>query len=152
MSLSHGHWIGPAVSLTAGVICLVLAVLIRTTGEDHSPRAVVVLLLTGVTGLLGTPVGHWIHDGVNKGNHALSEVISPVVGPVTLSVLAFVPAYIVGIHWHRHRINDRTYVAAISLPFLVTLIPGWVGAILTLAVFGPADLLGWAVVTLFNLH
>src|SRR5689334_6324075 len=117
------------VSASVGAICLLGALLIATVGRMHWPRVVVALVLTGMTGLLNTSVGRWLHDGATRLDTTAAHVVGRwtgvvVTGLAAIAVLAAAAFWV----WHRH-INMRTLGAVAAVPLTITLIPGTVGAV-----------------------
>jgi hypothetical protein len=131
-------WLG-GVTITAGVICLVLATLMRTVWGGKYPPAILALTITGTAGILGTQVGGWVQYGYLWVATFLGGLIGRFTGVTIAGVVALVIAVIVGIHvWDHFRggkneINDWTIGLGALLPASTVTIPGIVGTILTYA-------------------
>lgn len=142
-------WVVPTVSAVVGATCLVAAAVIWTLGKRHTPRLVVALAITGMVGLLGTPVGRFLHNLVNRANGLLAHLTGKWLGVSVAFLGAGIVLYFVAIRVHRRQVDDRVVIAAAALPLVVTFIPGTVGALASGAVFGIANAVGYAVGALF---
>jgi hypothetical protein len=143
-------WVVPTVSASVGVICIAAAAAVWIVGQRHTPRLVIALAIAGTIGILGTPVGRWLHHGVDWANGALANLTGKLFGTAVAFVGAAILTYYVAVRVWRKRIDDRTVLAAAALPLIVTLIPGTVGAACTTVVFSLGNAVGYAVGALFG--
>lgn len=118
-----------AVSVTVGVICLVIAGCIAVFGDMEWPRVVVALVVTGTTGILNGSVGPYIHRWVTEADQYAGQWINQLTGAALTGLLALVVFAFTAFRVWRNRIDTRTLVAAGLVPATVTMIPGTLGTI-----------------------
>jgi hypothetical protein len=95
----------------------------------HWPRVVVALVLTGVAGLLNTPIGQWLHQAVTAADGAVGHAIGRWTGVVVTGLLALT-VFATAAFWVYHRkIDLRTLAVVATVPLTVTLIPGALGSV-----------------------
>jgi hypothetical protein len=139
------------VSVAVALICLVAAALFWAPkiGKRHTPRLVVLLVLTGSVGLVGTKLGNWVHTASSSINDATGRAIGQFLG-VSLAgaisvILAFAVAYTLAIEFKEKKIGNRTLGAAGLTPMLVASIPGQVGSLLVSGIAMVAGLVSWPI-------
>jgi len=139
------------VSALAGLICLVIAALIWFVGGKHTPRLIVLLVLTGTAGLLGTPAGGWLRTAVGWLSGATGTVTGRLTGVVVVGLVALVAIYVLVIHLRGGRADVKTIAAAVVTPAAVTTIPGPVGALASGAIGAVTGGVGAGVGAMFGL-
>lgn len=148
-------WNHPAVAVGAGLLALVIAVAIRTVGNQHMPRLMLWSTLTASVGMFGTTIGRLLRQATDGVLRLASQLIGSFTGVAVATALGVAVAgwlaYVVGIHLHRRKIDDRTLGAAILLPVVTVSIPGTVGAVLAYVVFVPANVLGALIAWLLHI-
>lgn len=139
------------VSATVGVIALVAAALIWTVGNKHTPRLVVLLVMTGVAGLLGSQLGGWLRDGIGWADHTVGEAIGRLTGVIVLGLIAIVATYMLVMRVRARHIDNRTLGVAAVVPVAVSTIPGPAGAVAFGVITAITGAVGWAIGSLFGL-
>lgn len=109
-----------------GVICLVLAALFWTPriGKRHTTRAVVLLELTGLAGLLGTPLGGQVAKGTTSANNTIGQWLTIWVGVGAVGVPCIVALYMLVMDWVHKKIGERTLVAGPVAMLTASTVPG----------------------------
>lgn len=140
-----------SVTVSAGVVCLVIALLIETVGGRQWPRVVVALVLTGATGILNGTVGPYIHRGITwigtMTNHWVRSWIQVSVTVIIALTVLGIAAFRV---W-QDNIDRRTLGVVAAVPATVTLIPGIAGTIATTVVGIVPAIIGLLVAWAFRL-
>ncbi len=138
------------VSLAAAVICLVAAGLMYGIGGLHHPRVAVALVVVGVAGILGTPVGGWLRDGVGWADRAVSAGTGRLFGVAVTGLVAIAAVYVLAVDLHKRSITRRTLGVAVVAPVAASTIPGVAGvAVLTVLTF-VTSLVGAGIGALFG--
>lgn len=136
-----------SVSATVGVVALLAAALIWFFG-NHTPRVVVLLLMTGVAGILGTPVGRWLRGLTDWSNRELAGVTANFTGAAVYGLVAIAATYILAVRMWRKKVTKLTLVCAAAVPVAVSTIPGPVGnaayAVVTGVTAACGVAIGWA--------
>lgn len=120
-----------AVTASAGVICLIGALLIATVGRMQWPRVAAALVLTGVAGVLNTTIGPTIRHGVNLADHRAGEFIGAWTGTAVFGLIGVAVIAVTGFWIYQGRIDMRTLGATALVPPTITLIPGAIGTVAT---------------------
>jgi hypothetical protein len=120
----------PGYTLTTSLLALVFAALIWTAGRQKWPRAVVILIIAGVGGLLATTAGRWAYHLVARLESGAGHVTGALFGVVFPGVIAIVLAAVVGFHLHHNQVGRGTLAAAVGLPLTAGFVPGVLGTIL----------------------
>lgn len=135
------------VSAVVGLVALIAAALIWFFG-NHTPRIVVLLLMTGVAGVLGTPVGRWLRRFVDWVNQLLGNVTVRFTGAAVQGLLAAAALYILVVRMRRKKVDKVTLLAGAIVPVAVSTIPGPVGnaayTVVTAVTVGVGWCIGWA--------
>lgn len=118
-----------AVTATAGVLSLVVALLIATVGRMVWPRVVAALVLTGVAGILNSTIGPAVRIGVGALDAQLGMFIGRWTGTAVMGVIGVVVFVIAAFRIVRRDIDMRTLAVTAAVPATVTLIPGMLGTI-----------------------
>lgn len=139
------------ISVAASVICLVVAGLIWTVGQQHTPRVVVALVLSGAVGLMGTPFGRWVHDVVSWFDHQTGAIIGKFTGTVVFGIVFLVVVYILCVHVWKRRIGLTTLFYALTAPPAAAIVPGMVGVAALWIFTAIASIVGWPIAYLFAL-
>lgn len=140
-----------AVSVAAGLVCIVAAVLMWTIGGRHTPRLVVLLVLSGVTGILGTWAGRKLNQGVTFLDSAVASVSGQMTGVVVTGLLGAGLLYVLAIDMWQKRVSTRTLLVAAALPVTVVAIPGAFGSMAAGLVGGVAGAVGKGVSAAFGI-
>ena len=122
-----------AVPATVGLIALVAFGVLWFTGP-HAPRVAVLLLMTGVAGLLSSPVGGWLRSLVDWVSSALSSVFVKTTGTWVSGLLGGAALALLIIRFKDKRIDRWTLALAVVVPVAVATIPGPVGRLAVTAV------------------
>jgi hypothetical protein len=139
------------VSATIGLICLVAAALMWTIGRRWQPRVIVVLVLTGMTGLSGSQVGGWVRTAVAWADGLAGRLTGQMTGVVLVGLVATVALVVVVAHLWFGTVSRATLLAALVLPVAVTTVPGIVGDVSTTAVTAVTSVVGGAAAAAFGL-
>ncbi|MGP3979406.1 hypothetical protein ACTWQF_36445 [Streptomyces sp. 8N114] len=131
-----------SISVTVAVLCLVAAGLLRTVGRRKAPRLTTLLVLAGVVGIVGTPVGSWLRTAVGWADSSLSTIIGRYTGATAVGLIGLVTAAVVGFDLFHKSINNRTLACAAVVPVAGVSIPGTAGAIVMGAVGAVASAFG----------
>jgi hypothetical protein len=129
-----------------GLICLVLAALFWTPriGKRHTTRAIVLLELTGIAGLLGTPPGVAMAKAITSGNATIGQWITVWVGVGAVGVPCLVALYMLVMDWVHKKITERTLVAGPVAMLTASTVPG-AGVAITSGFGFVTGTIGWAV-------
>jgi len=139
------------VSGTVGLICLVAAALMWTVGKRHTPRLIVALLITGVVGILGTPVGGWLRRAVGWVDTMTGTVTGRLTGTVVVGLVAAIALYVLVVHVGiRKKVTDKTLIAATVVPVSISTVPGPIGDVTTWVLGALTGAVGWAVSAAFG--
>ncbi|HEX5347870.1 MAG TPA: hypothetical protein VFW64_12350 [Pseudonocardiaceae bacterium] len=134
------------VSGSVAVVALGLAAAIWIFGEKHTPRLMVLLVLTGMTGLVSTPVGQWLRSIVDWGNRALGSLTARWTGAAVSGLIAVLAVYVLLVRLLRQKtVDDWTLAAAAVAPLAVATIPGPLGHATYTALIGTAAVVGWPI-------
>jgi len=115
------------VSAAVGLVCLVAAALIWTVGRRHTPRLVVALVIAGMVGVLGTPMGNWVRQAVGYLDQVTGAVTGRLTGVVLTGLVAGIALYVVVVHLTNKSVDTKTLIAAAIVPVAVSFVPGVVG-------------------------
>jgi hypothetical protein len=127
-----------AISITAAVVCIAFAVLLRSRPLRRVEFLTPWLCLIAGIGLSAAFLSSWVGSIANLGKAI------PIIGVATGTVIAVVLAYIVIYDlWPKHKSTNMTNASAIALPAFAPLIGGAVGALV-------ASALGWVAVIAAN--
>lgn len=118
-----------SISVTFGLLCLVAAALLRTVGRKAAPRLTVFLILAGVVGIAGTPVGGWLRTGIGWADQAVNSVIGRYTGAAAVGLLALVALAVLVFDLLHRAVSNRTLACAAVLPVAGATIPGTTGAV-----------------------
>ncbi|SCK05904.1 hypothetical protein [Streptomyces sp. WMMB 322] len=118
-----------SISVTVGVLCLIAAVLLRTVGRRTAPRLTVLLVLAGVVGIVGTPVGDWLRTAVGWADTAVNTVIGRYTGAAAVGLIGLVAFLVIAFDLVNRAITNRTLACAAVLPVAGVAIPGTAGAV-----------------------
>ena len=137
--------------MAAAVICLVIAGLIWTVGQQHTPRIVVALILAGAVGLTGTPFGNWMHSVVAWADEQAGALMGKITGTVVFGIVFVVVVYILCVHIWKRRIGLTTLFYALSAPPAAAIVPGAIGVGALWIFTAIASIVGWPIAWLFAL-
>lgn len=140
-----------AVSAAVGLVCLAAAGLIWFIGNKHTPRLVVLLVMTGMAGMVGTPFGRWVRSVVDWANEALANVTTRWTGTAVTGLLAAGATYFVAVRLKDNKIDEATLVVAGIVPLAVATIPGSIGHGALTVVTALTSVVAWGVGQLFSL-
>lgn len=143
--------IASGVSAAVAVICLVIAGLIWTVGDQHTPRVVVALVIAGSVGLTGTPVGEWLHSIVGWLDTQAGSLIGQLTGEIVFGLVFLVVMYMLCIHVWKRKIDLSTLAFALSAPTAAVIVPGTVGVVALWIFTAIASIVGWPIAYLFAL-
>jgi hypothetical protein len=139
------------VSVAIALICLTAAALFWAPqiGKRHTPRLVVLLVLTGSVGLVGTQMGTWVHTASNTINDYFGQLLGRFFGVTAVDVISVIIAiatvYVLVIEFKEKKIGNRTLGAAGLTPMLAASIPGQLGALLVSGIATIAGLVAWPI-------
>lgn len=152
------------VSAGVGVIALLAALCMWTLAGRFCPPLVLFLVITGAAGVLSTPVGGWIRDGISwLDEHTAAWGHVTGITIIGLAALGLAIVVIVRtVQWFVHRAErlaglesapaeeeedrfGRVIIAGGFLPAVVTTIPGTVGTVITLILAGPVTGIAWLI-------
>jgi hypothetical protein len=145
---------GPTIS--ASVLALLVAAGIWIVGRQRWPRTTVFLVIGGAGGIVGTRLGHVVHQAIAW----FFTQIGPVAGHLLGVTIAFVAvaaaialAIVVGFHVHHQAVSRWTLGFAALIPWAVPFVPaGPVATGLGYIVSFAADVVGSLGYLLFNGH
>lgn len=158
--------ISMVVSAGVGVVALGGALCMWTLAGRFCPPLVLFLTITGVAGVLSTPVGGWIRDGIawlDDHTAAWGHITGiTIIGLAALWLSIVVIARTV--QWFARRAArlartedapaeddpaddrfGRVIIAGSLLPAVVTTIPGTVGLVITLILGAPVTGIAWLI-------
>lgn len=144
-----GFW-GAAVPITAGVAALTVAAILWIICDRSLPRVTAILVLAGVTGIIGTAIGGWANNAVNGMNSWASSIIGRWTGASIAFVAGLVCLAIVVWDIWKGQVAAKTLAACALLPILVTTIPGPIGELGASATGAVAGGVGTAIGALFG--
>lgn len=139
------------VSASVAVICLVIAGLIWTAGDRHTPRAVVALVICGSVGLAGTPIGETFHDIVAWVDAQAGQLIGKFTGEVIFGVVFLISMYMLCAAVWKKSIDLTTLVFAVTTPTAATVAPGVFGVTSLWIFTGIAGVVAWPIAQMFAL-
>lgn len=129
-----------------GLICLILAVLFwhPKIGKRHSMRAVVLLELTGIAGLLGTPPGFATAKAITSGNATVGQWLTVWFGVGAVGVPCIIALYMLIMDMVHKKISDRTLLAGPVAMLTAGTVPG-AGVAITSGFGFVTGTIAWAV-------
>jgi len=148
----HSNITTQAVSATVGLVCLVAAGLIWTVGNRHTPRLVVALVITGMTGLASTAFGNWARQVIAWLNDTTDRLTGRLTGVVVVGLVAAIALYVLIVHVRRNSVDNKTLVSAAIVPLAVSSIPGPIGAAAATAISALAGTVAWSITSAFGWH
>lgn len=117
------------VPLAVGALAIAIAIAIAMWGDMQWPRTVVLLVATGVAGMLNGSFGPGIHDAVTAADRTASPFIGQWTG-LALGTLAGLAVFaFLGFRVWKQQIDMVTLGAAALLPIVAPFIPGRAGGI-----------------------
>ncbi len=139
-----------AVSAAIGLVCLAVAAAIWFFGNKHTPRFVVLLIMTGMAGMVGTPLGAWMRHAVAWANDT-AAITTRWTGAAVTGLLAGLAVYVLAIRMKDNKVDRVTLGTAAVTPVAVASIPGPVGAAAYSVVTAITSVVGWAIGQALNL-
>lgn len=139
-----------AVSAAIGLVALAAAATMWFTGR-HAPRLVVLLLMTGVAGMLGTPVGSWLRSVVDWANQAAANITTRWTGTAVTGLLAGVATFVLVVRLKDSKVDNWTLFTAAVVPVAAATIPGPLGHAALTAVTAVTAAIGWTLGQAFGL-
>jgi len=133
-----------AVSATIGLVALLAAGLIWFFG-NHTPRLVVLLVMTGMAGMVGTPLGKWVRHVVDWANEQTGKLTTRWTGAAVAGLLAIAAVYILVVRMKDRKVDNLTIGTAAVVPVAVATIPGPLGGAAFNVVTGITSVVGWAI-------
>jgi hypothetical protein len=140
------------ISASVGLVCLVAAFLIWTVGGKHTPRLVVLLVIAGTVGILGSPVGGWLRTAVGYLDSLAATATGRLTGTVVVGLVGLISLYVLIVHMKNKAISVRTLAAAVITPVAITSVPGVVGSVGASVVHAIASGVGMAFGAAFGIH
>ncbi|WP_030375549.1 hypothetical protein [Streptomyces rimosus] len=117
------------ISVTVGVVALLVAGLLHFVGGRVWPRITVLLIVIGMMSIVGTPVGQLLRRWAGTADGWLSGVLTSWLGAAVSGLTGITVAIILGLDvWKKH-IGTRTLGCAAALPVAGATIPGPAGAV-----------------------
>ena len=141
-----------AVSAAIGLVCLAVAAAIWFFGNKHTPRFVVLLIMTGMAGMVGTPLGAWMRHAVAWANDTAAKITTRWTGAAVTGLLAGLAVYVLAIRMKDNKVDRVTLGTAAVTPVAVASIPGPVGAAAYSVVTAITSVVGWAIGQALNLN
>lgn len=117
------------ISVTAGVIALLVATLLHFIGGRSWPRFTVLLLVVGMMAIVGTPLGGLLRQLFGTADGWLSSFLAPWLGATITGLIGLTVAIVLGLDVWKNRIGNRTLSCAVALPVAGATIPGTAGAL-----------------------
>jgi hypothetical protein len=139
------------VGAAVGVICLAAAAFLYGPAGRYQPRLAVALLLTGVVGILGTPLGGWLNKAANWASGLASSVTGRLVGTAVGGLVAAVALAFLVLDVKANRITRRTLATGVLVPVAAATIPGPVGHAVTVALAAVTGLVAWVIGAAFGI-
>jgi hypothetical protein len=138
------------VSAAIGLVALVAATLIWIFG-NHTPRLVAVLVLTGMAGMVGTPLGDWVRHAVEWANNTMGKLTTRWTGAAVAGLLAGAAVYVLVIRLYHRKVDRWTLGTAAVVPFAAATIPGPIGVGVYTAITAVTSAVAWAIGAAFGL-
>jgi hypothetical protein len=139
-----------AVSAAIGLVALAAAATMWFTGP-HAPRLVVLLLMTGIAGMLGTPIGSWLRSVVDWLNQATANITTRWTGTAVTGLLAGIATFVLIVRMKDKRVDKWTLLVAAFVPIAAATIPGPLGRAAYTAVTAVTAVMGWAISQAFGI-
>lgn len=118
------------ISVTAGVIALVLAALLHFIGGRAWPRITVLLIVVGMMSIVGTPLGQMLRQWVGTADGWLSQMFAWWLGAATTGAIGIAVAGILALDVLKNKkVNKRTLGCAAAVPVAGATIPGTAGTV-----------------------
>jgi hypothetical protein len=139
-----------AVTAAIGLIALVAAAALWFTGQN-APRLTVLLVMTGTSGILGTPVGAWLRSASDWLNQTTNSITARWAGTTVTGLLAGVATFVLIIRMKDNKVDNWTLALAVLVPVSVASIPGPLGHAAYTAVVAVVAVIGWAISQAFGI-
>ncbi len=121
------------VSIAAGVIALLAAIILATVFNNLWPRVIAGLVVTGAAGIVNGTYGDLVRDLATKLDTAIGEWIGTFLSPGQvvggLLGLAAIGLWI-GRIW-TNKIDTKTYALSAAVPVTLPLVPGTAGTVIS---------------------
>ena len=141
---------------TGGIALLVAAALYvigkRVDGRPYLPRIEVLLVLTGATGIILTPLGSWLRSIVAWAEQVITagaqKVLgdqAPWFGTAVVGVLALIALFALAMDLKGKKVDVWTFVLAVLVAITVQSIPGPVGHAALTTVTAVTALVDWPI-------
>lgn len=145
------EWVGPAVTIVAGVACIGAWFCFWILDKKSLPRVCQLLMLTGATGVLSAAFARPVRHVMATVNRFLVHLAVQYVAAALVSMGFAVLVFYAGRAFVRKEIDDKVMVATALLPLVVPFIAGRIGDYATAIVYGPANAVGSIVAGLLGL-
>jgi hypothetical protein len=135
-----------SLNAAVGLIALVAAAAIWFIGGKHTPKLVVLLIMTGVSGLVGTPLGSGIRHAVDWANECAARFTTRWTGAAVTGLLAAIAVYALAMRLKDNKkVDHLTLGLAAVVPVAAATIPGPLGAGVYSVITGITGLAGQAI-------
>lgn len=139
------------ISVTAGVIALVVAALLHFIGRKAWPRVTVLLVLVGMTAIVGTPVGQMLRRWTGTADGWISQMLASWLGASIVGLIGLTVAGILLLDVLKNKnVSKRTLGCAAAVPVAGATIPGTAGAIVMGACGAIAGVVGGGLAWMFG--
>lgn len=138
------------ISVTAGVIALVLATLLHFIGGRVWPRFTILLIVIGMMAIVGTPLGQMLRSLIGTADGWISHFLASWVGAAVTGILGIVVVAILALDLWKKRISNRTLGCAAVVPVAGATIPGTAGAVVMGACGALASVVGGVFAWMFG--
>jgi hypothetical protein len=138
-------------ALVAGAAIWIFQVGPTSKGGRFAPYLALLLVATGVSGLVGTRIGNALRSVVDWANRGATHVIADWTGAVVNGVLAGVAVYLLAMRIKANRIDNLTLSLSAIAPVAAATIPGPVGEATYSVVTGITGLAGQGIGRAFGL-
>jgi hypothetical protein len=139
-------------SASLGLLCLLIAAIMWWVADRYRPRVVVVLVLAGMTGIVGSGFARGLHHGAVYTDNAMGRFLGQYTGASIVGLVAILALAFVVIGLGKDKVTGKTIFAAMLVPVTVAMIPGTVGQVGVAATSALASAVGSVASALFVRH